>query len=146
VNPAIYGIICPFSGDDQGQPLRTLCRPTFLTIVWSFQRYGGSQASGERKIYSSILKSQRNEHDHLLIHRGIPYRPALQAFFEYLDILVFVEATIYQADEANELYAKQGLLLPQAHSDCAPSSSWPLGSSLFILRTAFCKEATCQPV
>ncbi len=42
----------------------------------------------------------------------------LQAFFDYLDILVFVEATIYQADETNEFYARQGLLLPQAHSDC----------------------------
>lgn len=40
-----------------------------------------------------------------------------QDFFKYLDLLVFVEATIYQADEANELYAKQGLLLCQAHSE-----------------------------
>lgn len=75
----------------------------------------------------------------------ILHRHVLQAFFEYLDTLVFVEATIYQADETNELYAKQGLLLPQAHSDCALSFSWPLSRSLFILRTAFCKEATCQP-
>jgi hypothetical protein len=40
----------------------------------------------------------------------------LQDFFKFIDILVFVEATIYQIDEANELYAKQGLLLPHAHS------------------------------
>ncbi|BDA43030.1 hypothetical protein COCOBI_04-0400 [Coccomyxa sp. Obi] len=41
----------------------------------------------------------------------------VQDFFRYLDLLVFVEATIYQADETNELYAKQGLLLSQAHSE-----------------------------
>jgi hypothetical protein len=28
-----------------------------------------------------------------------------------------VEATIYQIDEANEQYARQGLLLPHAHSE-----------------------------
>lgn len=41
----------------------------------------------------------------------------MQDFFKYMDLLIFVEATIYQADETNELYAKQGLLLPQAHSE-----------------------------
>ncbi|CAL8468971.1 g8512 [Coccomyxa elongata] len=40
-----------------------------------------------------------------------------QDFFKYLDLVLFVEATIYQADETNELYAKQGLLLSQAHSE-----------------------------
>ena len=31
-----------------------------------------------------------------------------QAFLEHIDILVFVEATIYQMDEENEILAKTG--------------------------------------
>lgn len=53
-------------------------------------------------------------------HLGKQFSPRVQDFFKYLDLLIFVEATIYQADETNELYAKQGLLLSQAHSESMP--------------------------
>ena len=42
-----------------------------------------------------------------LAHPG--RRPlASQAFLEHIDLLVFVEATIYQMDEENEALAEQG--------------------------------------
>ncbi|KAK9915244.1 hypothetical protein WJX75_006595 [Coccomyxa subellipsoidea] len=67
--------------------------------------------------YNALRRSRTTIED--FVQTYFPYHRLEfpKAFFEYLDILVFVEATIYQADEANELYAKQGLLLPQAHSD-----------------------------
>ena len=35
---------------------------------------------------------------------------ALQGLFQYLDIFVYVEATIYEMDEANELRCAMGAL------------------------------------
>lgn len=41
----------------------------------------------------------------------------LQEFFKYLDILVFVEATIYAVDEANERLARLGMNPKHAHTE-----------------------------
>ena len=44
----------------------------------------------------------------------------IQDYFRYLDILVFVEATIYAVDEANESLAKSSLNPQQAHIEGEP--------------------------
>ena len=44
-------------------------------------------------------------------------RPLLQDFFRYIDILVYVEGTIYHIDEANERLSKRGISLEHAHAE-----------------------------
>ena len=44
----------------------------------------------------------------------------MQGFFRYLDILVFVEATIYAVDEANESLAKLSMNPKHAHMEGKP--------------------------
>jgi len=42
-------------------------------------------------------------------------QPFHQDFFKYLDVLVYVESTIYQLDEDNELLAKSGTIAQGRH-------------------------------
>ena len=55
-----------------------------------------------------------------------------QDFFAVMDSLVFVEATIYHMDEANEQYARQGLLMPHAHAEGCTSSFCETGCASCI--------------
>ena len=81
--------------------MRTLCRRTFPITVLLLPRCA-------RQHKTSLPYLVEGD-------PSLASSPA-QDFFKHLDILVFVEATIYAMDEENELYAKQGLLMPHAHA------------------------------
>lgn len=40
----------------------------------------------------------------------------MQDVFKYLDVLVYVEATIYGMDEENEQFAAEGVTTPSQHT------------------------------
>ena len=65
----------------------------------------------------------------------------MQAFFKYLDILVFVEGTIYAVDEANESLARLSMNPKHAHMEGEPVRLHTVyDPSVHVLITLLCKQ------
>ena len=65
----------------------------------------------------------------------------LQAFLEHIDILVFVEATIYQMDEENETIAKSGTIAEGHELQGAAAAKYILRSVLYELEVVTLNKA-----